>query len=173
MRFTYCPNCGKKLTQIHAGDDGMVPYCKPCDKRWFDTFNSCVLVLVYNEYDEIALSRQWYLSDEYTSFTSGYITPGETAEECALREVREELGLDVERLEYAGSYWLDAADQLMHGFIGFAKKKDLVLSEEIDGASWVPAAKATDSMFPDKPGGPLYEVYHKYLGMRGSESSKA
>lgn len=147
----------------------MVPYCEPCDKRWFDSFQSCVLVLVYNEFDEIALSRQWYFSDEYTSFTSGFITPGETAEQCAVREVREELGLDINDLEYAGTYWLEAADQLMHGFIGFAKKKDLVLSEEINGASWVPVSEAPLTLFPDKPGGPLYEVYHRFLGMRGLE----
>ena len=73
----------------------MVPYCEPCDKRWFDSFQSCVIVLVYNEFDEIVLSKQGYLSDEYTAFTSGFIKPGENAEECAVREVKEETGLDV------------------------------------------------------------------------------
>lgn len=28
MRYIYCPQCGRKLTEIHAGDDGMVPYNK-------------------------------------------------------------------------------------------------------------------------------------------------
>lgn len=167
MRYKFCPNCGKRLTEIHAGDDGMVPYCEACDKRWFDSFQSCVIVLVYNEYDEIVLSKQWYLPDEYNSFTSGFITPGETAEECAVREVKEELGLDIESHEYAGTYFLKEADQLMHGFISFAKKRDLILSEEISEACWVPALEATKTMFPDKPGGPLYEVYHRFLKERG------
>jgi NAD+ diphosphatase len=171
MRYKYCPNCGKKLTKIHAGDDGMVPYCEPCDKRWFDSFQSCVIVLVYNEFDEIVLSKQWYLSDEYTAFTSGFIKPGENAEECAVREVKEEIGQDIENLEYAGTYWLGMADQLMHGFIAYTKKNDLVLSEEISAADWVPALDAPKTMFPDKPGGPLYEVYHKFLKMRGLEES--
>lgn len=55
------------------------------------------------ENDEIVLCRQGYLSDCYTSFTSGYITPGETAEETAVREVTEELGLDIESKEERGS----------------------------------------------------------------------
>ncbi len=165
MRYKFCPECGNKLTEIEAGDDGMVPYCAACDKRWFDSFQSCVIVLTYNEYDEIVLSNQWYLSNNYTSFTSGFMKPGETAEECAVREVKEELGLDLESIEYAGTYWLEGPEQLMHGFIGFAKKKELVLSKEIDAARWVPVYEAAETMFPDKPGGPLYEVYHKFLKM--------
>ena len=166
MRFQYCPVCGTKLTEIRAGDDGMVPYCESCDKRWFDWFHSCVIVLIYNEYDEIVLSRQRHLSAEYASLTSGFITPGETAEECAIREVKEELGLDVESLEYAGTYWFGLRDQLMHGFIGFAHKQALVLSEEIDSAEWIPALEAPNTMLPGWPGLALYEVYHRFLRMR-------
>ena len=169
MRYKYCPECGAKLTEIHAGDDGMMPYCEACKKRWFDSFHSCVIVLIYNEYDEIALSRQGHLSDRYTSFTSGFITPGETAEACARREVREELGLELESLEYTGSYWFDFREQLMHGFIGFAHKQPLVLSQEIDAAEWVPALEAQKTLFPVGPGVALYEVYHKFLRMRKLE----
>ena len=169
MRYRYCPECGTKLTEIPAGDDGMVPYCEPCDKRWFDSFHSCVIVLVYNEYDEIALSRQGYLSARYATLTSGFITPGENAEECAMREVKEELGLELEALEYAGTYWFGMRDQLMHGFIGFARKRELVLSEEIDSAEWVPAREAESVMFPGGPGLAIYEVYHRFLRMRGLE----
>lgn len=59
----------------------------------------------------------------------------------------------------------------MHGFIAFTKKKDLVLSEEISDAKWVPAIKAPETMFPDKPGGPLYEVYHRFIKERKIEDS--
>ncbi|MBR0105211.1 MAG: NUDIX domain-containing protein [Firmicutes bacterium] len=166
MRYRFCPVCGAKLTEIKAGDDGMVPYCEPCGKRWFDTFQSCVIVLTYNEYDEIVLARQNYLSDKYAVITSGFITPGETAEECALREVKEELGLEPERLIYAGTYWFSAREQLMHGFIAYSPKKELVLSKELDSAQWVPALEAAKIMHPDKPGGALYEIYHKFLRMR-------
>ncbi len=170
MRYKYCPECGTKLTEIHAGDDGMVPYCESCGKRWFDSFHSCVIVLIYNEYDEIVLSRQGHLSRQYATLTSGFITPGETAAECAIREVKEEIGLDVESLESAGTYWFGLRDQLMHGFIGYAHKQELVLSEEVDSAEWVPALDAPKTMFPGKPGVAIYEVYHKFLRMRKLES---
>lgn len=169
MRYKYCPECGSKLGLIHAGDDGMVPYCEACQKRWFDSFYSCVIVLVYNELDEIVLSKQWYLPDKYSSIISGYMVPGESAEEAARREVREEVGLEIEKIRYAGTYWLGPVDQLLHGFIAYAEKRDLCLSEEINAAEWVPAAEAESRMFPDPPGGALYEVYHQFLRMRGLE----
>ncbi|EGN57460.1 hypothetical protein PRBRB14_21770 [Hallella multisaccharivorax DSM 17128] len=56
MRYKYCPNCGAKLSLREAGDDGKVPYCDHCQKYWFDTFSDAVIVLVYNEKNEIALS---------------------------------------------------------------------------------------------------------------------
>ena len=106
MRYSYCPQCGTKLINKIAGDDGYVPFCKQCNKYWFDSFSSVSIVLVANQYNEIALLRQFYMSDKFTSFVSGYITPGENAEETAVREVKEELGIDIDRLEYAGTYGL-------------------------------------------------------------------
>ena len=99
MHFKYCPECGALLTDRDAGDDGKVPFCEECGKYWFDQFASCVIVLIYNEYDEIVLSWQDYLSEKYAVFTSGFMTPGENAEEAARREVKEELGLDIEELD--------------------------------------------------------------------------
>lgn len=134
MRYIYCPQCGNKLMDKTAGDDGEVPFCKQCNKYWFDVFSSCIIVLVANQYNEIALLRQMYMSDKFTSFVSGYITPGENAEEAAVREVKEELGLNIEKLEYVGTYWFDSKDILMHGFIGFTSKNDFTLSSEVDSA---------------------------------------
>lgn len=122
VRYKYCPECGRKLCEKEAGDDGRVPFCTSCHKYWFDRFDSCVIVLVYNEYDEIVLCRQGYLSDLYTSFNSGYITPGETAEESAIREVKEELGLEIQSMEYAGIYWFAEREQLMR-YTGFIWKE--------------------------------------------------
>ena len=166
MRYKYCPECGQRLYDKKAGDDGGVPFCSDCNKFWFDRFDSCAIVLVYNEYNEIVLCRQGYLSAQYTSFTSGYITPGETAEETAIREVKEELGLEVQNMEYAGTYWFGKREQLMHGFLAYVPKAKLVLSDEIDSAEWVPADEVQKTLFPDAPGNAAYAIYKLYMKKR-------
>ena len=55
MRYIYCPECGRKLTEKEAGDDGPVPYCEGCGKYWFDSFSSCVIVMVVNDQGEIVI----------------------------------------------------------------------------------------------------------------------
>lgn len=163
MHYKYCPECGEKLTDKPAGDDGNVPYCEACQKYWFDSFASCVIMLVANEYKEIAMLKQSYLSGEHWTYVAGYIKPGENAEETAIREIEEELGLKTERLEYAGTYWFQKREQLMHGFVAFTKKADFKLSQEVDDAIWVPFDKAPTKMFPERPGNTQYPIYRKYL----------
>ena len=104
MHYKYCPECGKKLIGKLAGDDGSVPYCTDCQRYWFDSFASCVIVMVVNEFHEIAMLHQSYISDEHETFVAGFITPGETAEQAAVRQVKEELVLDRKRLENARTH---------------------------------------------------------------------
>lgn len=171
MHYKFCPECGKRLTDKAAGDEGFVPFCTACGRYWFDGFSSCAIVMVVNDQDEIALLRQKYLSDKYMNFVSGYISPGETAEETAVREVREEIGIAVGRLEYAGTYWFEKNELLMHGFIGYTTQHDLVRSKEVDEVRWFPADKIVDYIFPDTPGNAMHPIYRQYLAGRDTGRS--
>ncbi len=166
MRYKFCPECGAKLVDKMAGDDGLVPFCEPCGRYWFDVFHSCCIVMVVNDRDEIALLSQPYLSDKYKTFVSGYICSGESAEQSARREVREELGVELERLDYAGTYWFAAKDLLMHGFIGYTAECEFKLSAEVDDAQWVPALEIEPLIFPDSPGNAMHPIYRRYLAGR-------
>ena len=163
MHYNYCPHCGTTLIARQAGDDGSVPYCTSCERFWFDSFDSCVIIMVVNEQHEIAMLRQSYLSDEHETFVAGYMVPGETAEETAIREVKEELGLTVNRLEYAGTHWFATREQLMHAFIGYVSKAPFHLSQEVDSASWIPAEEAPLHMFPDRPGNTQHILWRQYM----------
>lgn len=166
MHYKFCPECGTKLIDKAAGDEGFVPFCTVCGRFRFDSFSNCAIVMVVNNRDEIALLSQKYLSDKYMNFVSGYISPGETAEETALREVWEELGIKLERLEYAGTHWFGKNDVLMHGFIGYSSQHEFKLSEEVDDARWVEADKILDYIFPDAPGNAMHPIYRQYLAGR-------
>lgn len=163
MHYKFCPECGLKLIDKLAGDEGNVPFCTACNRYWFDSFNSCSIMMVVNEMDEVALLTQKYLSDKYKTFVSGYITPGETAEETAIREVREEIGIEIECLEYAGTYWFEAKGLLMHGYIGYASKSAFKLSKEVDDAEWVSVSEIETYIFPESPGNAMHPIYRRYL----------
>ena len=161
MRFTYCPDCGSRLEFREIGDEGLVPYCLSCRRPLFDMFSSCIIALVVNEENEAALLRQGYLSTQYHTLVSGYMKPGETAEECTRREVLEEIGIPVEDLQFVGTYWLGRKDQLMIGFIARAQKAELRLSGEVEEARWVPVEQAIHMVHPE--GSVSYEMVKQYL----------
>ena len=161
MRFQYCPDCGSKLVPREIGDEGMVPFCENCSRPLFDMFSTCIIALVVNEFGEAVVLRQNYISTQYGTIISGYMKPGETAEETTIREIQEEIGISVERLEFAGSYWFEQKDMLMIGFFAHARKADFKLSEEVDEASWVPAEQALGMVHPK--GTISYEIVDRYI----------
>ena len=136
MRFKFCQQCGKELVLREIGDEGLVPYCNSCERPWFDMFSACVICLLWADKNKFALLKQNYLSRGHHVCVSGYVTPGETAEQAAAREVKEEIGLDAERVDYLGSWFYDKRDQLMLGFAVKIPQEKFSLSCEVDDAEW-------------------------------------
>ena len=161
MKFTYCPHCGTRLTEKEIGDEGLVPYCGNCRIPLFDMFSTCIIALVVNEKDEALLLRQSYISNHYYNLVSGYMKPGERAEEAAVREIAEETGVAVDRLEFVGTYWFGKKDMLMIGFFARAKKQEPKLSGEVDAAEWVPVTSAIEMVHPS--GSVSHTLVEKYI----------
>lgn len=149
MEFQYCPHCGTKAAPKETGDEGLIPWCPACQQPLFPMFSTCIITLaVDEEAGEAALLRQSYISTQYHNLVSGYIKPGESAEECAAREVEEELGLRAERLTLTGTYWFGKKDMLMIGFIAQVRKQTFHLSGEVDQAAWVPLDQVLGLLHP-------------------------
>ena len=89
MKFSFCPDCGAALEPRDLGDEIGVPWCVRCDRPWFPVFPVAAIVLVIGPDGRVLLLRQNYISTEFRNLVSGYVAPGETAEQCARREVRE------------------------------------------------------------------------------------
>lgn len=137
MRFVHCPHCGAKLVKKEIGDEGLIPYCDSCKIPLWDMFTTAIICAVINEYGEIALLRQDYVSTDNYVCVAGIMKLGESAEDTVVREVREELGLDVEKLQFIKSYPYEKKEMLMLGFRAEVKKADFQLSKEVDQAEWV------------------------------------
>jgi NAD+ diphosphatase len=72
---------------------------------------------------------------------AGFVEPGESIEEAIEREVREEIGIDVDRFAYFGSQPWPFPHQLMIGFRAqYAGGEIAVDGEEIADARWFTAA---------------------------------
>ncbi len=137
MQFQYCPHCGKKAEMREIGDEGVIPYCAQCKVPLWDMFTTSIIAAVVNECGEVALLRQNYVSTTNHVCVAGVMKPGESAEDTVVREVGEELGLDVKSVSYVRSYPYEKKDMLMLGFQAVVEKKDFVLSGEVDAAEWV------------------------------------
>ena len=137
MRFTYCPHCGTKLIGKEIGDESIIPYCDNCKIPLWDMFTTSIIAAVVNECGEIALIRQNYVSTTNCVCVAGIMKIGESAEETVVREVKEEIGQDVESLEFISSYPYEQKEMLMLGYKATVKKKDFKLSGEVDSAEWV------------------------------------
>lgn len=160
MHFTYCPHCGRKTVERSIGDEGMIPYCEACRTPLWDMFTTSVICAVINEENEIALLRQDYVSTENYVCVAGIMKPGESAEDAAVREIREELGLDVEKLAYIRSYPYVKKAMLMLGYRVNVRKRAFVLSQEVDAARWVPLVQAPGKL---REGGIAWELVRRIL----------
>lgn len=142
MHFTYCPHCGTKLVGREIGDEGIIPFCESCNVPLWDMFTTCIIAAVVNEYNEVALLRQNYVSQTKYVCVAGIMKLGESAEETAIREIKEEIGQDVETLEFIHSYPYEKKEMLMLGFKATVRKKDFKLSKEVDSVEWFPFEEA-------------------------------
>lgn len=161
MHFIYCPHCGEKLVKKEIGDEGLIPYCNNCQTPLWDMFTTSIICAVVNEYNEIALLRQEYVSTTKHVCVAGIMQLGESAEETVKREVKEELGLDVLRLQYVRSYVYEKKEMLMLGYKVEVKKAEFQLSQEVDAAEWVAYENALDKL---REGSIAWQLVKEVLG---------
>ncbi len=142
MHFSFCPHCGTKLIGKEIGDEGIIPYCENCSVPLWDMFTTSIIAAVVNEYGEVALLRQNYVSETKYVCVAGIMKLGESAEDTVVREVKEEIGQDIEKLEFVRSYPYEKREMLMLGYKAIVKKKEFRLSHEVDSAEWIKFEKA-------------------------------
>ncbi|MDO5109215.1 MAG: NUDIX domain-containing protein [Erysipelotrichaceae bacterium] len=137
VRMIHCMQCGAKLEEKYlASEEKNIPWCPVCNAYRFPVFNAGVSMIITNpKRDKVLLIRQ-YGGDEYI-LCAGYINRGEDAEDAAIREIREELGLEVQFLSFNRSHFYAPSNTLMFNFTAVVSDADAVPNEEIDSWSWM------------------------------------
>ena len=158
MKFVFCPRCGSKLTTKQVGDEGEIPYCESCGRPWFSFSYPCVICLLTDGEGRFALIRQTYATKNYVC-VAGFIKEQETAEQTAVREVREETGLEVVKLRYINSYYYPKHDNLMLGYVCTVMPDKFKLSGEVERAGWFTLEEARELLSHGTVGKDLLRDY--------------
>lgn len=129
----FCGVCGAR-TALAVGEHAR--RCPACDYLAYPRIAPSVIVAVTRG-DRLLLARSTRFKYPMFSVLAGFVEPGETLEECVHREVREEVGIEVQDLQYFGSQPWPYPDSLMIGFTASYASGELVLEpSEIVEAGW-------------------------------------
>jgi len=129
----FCGRCGADMA---SKEDERAKQCPVCKLVNYPRISPAIIVAVVKE-GEILLARSSRFQASFYSVLAGFVEPGESLEECVVREVEEEVGIQVRDICYFGSQPWPFPDSLMVGFTAVYKEGDLVLEEkEIKEAGW-------------------------------------
>lgn len=141
----FCSRCGA-VTQADEEREAMS--CTECGQLHFARVAPAVIVLVQRG-NEALLGRSPHFKPGVYSTLAGFVEPGESLEECVHREIREEVGVDVENLWYFGSQPHPFPNSLMVGFIAdWASGEIDIDPAEIEDARWFTAGTLPDLPHP-------------------------
>ena len=129
----FCGRCGKEM-QADLVERAM--RCEPCGTVNYPRIAPCIITLVTRD-DYLLLARNANFPRPMYSTLAGFIEAGESAEETLVREVREEVGVDVDEIRYYGSQSWPFPNQLMLGYFARYAGGDIVCDPtEIADADW-------------------------------------
>ena len=133
LTHRFCSRCGS-AGHHEVRHDAM--RCPECGQLHFPRIAPAVIVLIQRE-KEALLARSPRFPPGLYSTLAGFVEPGETVEECAHREIDEEVGVRVRDLRYFGSQPHPFPHSLMLGFIAEWSSGEIRLEDdEIEDARW-------------------------------------
>lgn len=129
----FCGRCGTP-TGMKSGE--LVMQCPGCGLLAYPRISPAVMVLV-RDGDKLLLGRSPHFKPGVFSALAGFVEPGETLEECAAREVREEVGIEIANLRYFHSQPWPFPNSLMVAFFAdYAGGTITPDPAEIEAAGW-------------------------------------
>jgi mutator protein MutT len=98
----YCPRCGSS----HFLFEGERSFkCQDCSFHFFINASCAVAAIIENDKEELLFTiRAFEPNKGMLDLPGGFVDPLETAEDAVKREIKEELGLEVETVEYLTSF---------------------------------------------------------------------
>jgi NAD+ diphosphatase len=128
--------CGRCATPTERVAEERAMRCPSCGLLAYPRISPAVIVLVRRG-DEALLARGVRFPLPFYSALAGFVEVGETLEDTVVREVREEVGIDVHRVRYFGSQPWPFPHSLMIAFMAEWKGGEIAMdAREIVDAQW-------------------------------------
>lgn len=162
LNHLHCGRCGE-ITK--SADGGHIRRCSrdSCGHRMFPRTDPAVITLVVHpDGDKILLGRQGRWPEGMYSVVAGFVEPGESLEECVVREIKEETGIKTNNVRYVASQPWPFPSSIMLGFTADAvTTKFNPDDDELDDIQWVSRDDLSGygEMGDDTPGPKLPNSY--------------
>jgi NAD+ diphosphatase len=131
-----CPRCGAASERLK---ESWGTHCTSCNTHHFPHIHPCAIILVKRGNELLLTRKAEWVAGRY-SLVAGFLDFGESLEECAIREVREETGIEICNVRYVGSQNWPFPAQLMAGFVAdYAGGEIRVDHNELEDARWFQA----------------------------------
>ena len=132
----FCGKCGGTMTEK---PDERAKLCPVCGNVVYPRISPATITAVLKG-DEILLAHNVNFPENLYSLVAGFVEPGETLEECARREILEEVGVSVKNITYFSSQPWPFPDSLMIAFVAEYEGGDITVDNiEISHAEWFKA----------------------------------
>lgn len=134
----FCSHCGSPLTDDRRET---ARRCTKCGTVVYPRISPCIIILITRtEKDgtkEMLLARHVQRNQDMYTCIAGFMECGESVEECAAREVREETGLEIKNIRYFKSQSWPFPEQLMIGLTAeYAGGRIVLQEDELAEAAW-------------------------------------
>ncbi len=129
----YCGHCGTQTLQLLGK---RAKQCPKCNLVSYPRLSPAVIVLVERG-AEILLARAHNFPDNFYSVLAGFVEPGESLEGAIIREIYEEVRIEIRDIRYFGSQPWPYPNSLMIGFTATYASGEIEIDEnELTDAAW-------------------------------------
>ena len=147
-RHAFCGVCGNPNLLRSAGHRMMCSNDE-CARESFPRIDPAIIVLVTHK-DACLLGRNAKWRAKHFSTLAGFVEPGESLEDAVVREVYEEVQVQLEDIRYVSSQPWPFPASAMCGFYAEAVDQSSGSSEEVEETRWFTVESLTNAVLIDE-----------------------
>jgi len=147
-RHVFCGVCGSPNSLRSAGHR-LICSNEECARESFPRIDPAIIVLVTHE-DSCLLGRNSKWRAKHFSTLAGFVEPGESLEDAVVREVYEEVQVNLKSIRYVSSQPWPFPASAMCGFYAEAVDTSSGSSDEVEESQWFTVESLTQAVLNDE-----------------------